>query len=258
MNIFWVLLRKEWLESWRTYRVLVLLVVLAAFGILSPVTARYMPQIIQLASTDQAELAALAEIIPEPHPFDSVVQLARNVTGSGLIVIIVLTMGIVSREKQTGTIVLLLSRPVHRAVFLVAKLTIMVAVTLIGLLVASLICYLYTGLLFSTWLSLPNMLIMTVLLLLYLLVPAGYTFLGSTVLKSQFLAAGLGFSVWGLLGILGYVGELGPYLPSALVDSSILMFQGEAFQSWGAVLVSLALVGLSVLLTIVVFRRQEL
>ncbi|NOZ73089.1 MAG: hypothetical protein GXP38_14485 [Chloroflexi bacterium] len=45
---FLTALRKEWLELWRTYRLLVVGVVLLLFGLLSPLLAKYTPEIIKL------------------------------------------------------------------------------------------------------------------------------------------------------------------------------------------------------------------
>ncbi len=41
-------LRKEIIEQWRTSRLLVLLIVLGMFGMLSPLMAKFMPEIIRL------------------------------------------------------------------------------------------------------------------------------------------------------------------------------------------------------------------
>ena len=58
--MFWILYRKEWLESWRSYRLLILAIVMVAFGLLSPVTARFTPEIVKLAAGDQAGMEALS------------------------------------------------------------------------------------------------------------------------------------------------------------------------------------------------------
>ena len=48
MMSFFVALRKEWLEQWRTYRLLVTGVVLVVFGLTSPLIAKYTPELIKL------------------------------------------------------------------------------------------------------------------------------------------------------------------------------------------------------------------
>ena len=53
------LVRLEWLRLWRTYRLLVLVVVFAFFGLLGPLTAAYLPEIISLASQSEDLGAAI-------------------------------------------------------------------------------------------------------------------------------------------------------------------------------------------------------
>jgi hypothetical protein len=54
MNPFAVSVRKEWMEQWRNYRLLVLVVVLALFGLLAPFTARYGPELMKLLPNGEA------------------------------------------------------------------------------------------------------------------------------------------------------------------------------------------------------------
>jgi len=77
--------RLEWLRLWRTYRLLVLLVVFAFFGLLGPLTAAYLPEIVGLAT--QSEGLEAAVDLPEPVPTDGIVQYIGNISQLGLIVV---------------------------------------------------------------------------------------------------------------------------------------------------------------------------
>lgn len=77
--------RLEWLRLWRTYRLLVLVVVFAFFGLLGPLTAAYLPEIISLAS--QSDDLGAAIDLPEPTPVDGITQYIGNISQLGLIAV---------------------------------------------------------------------------------------------------------------------------------------------------------------------------
>lgn len=256
--MFQILFRKEVLENWRTNRLLILAVVLIAFGLLSPVTARFTPEIVKLAAGGDAQIDALAALIPTPTITDSVDQYLKNLTGIGMLVLVLLVMGLVAREKDKGTATMLLARPVGRTTFLAAKYTAFVLLVILCLLVAALACYIYTGLLFNAWLDPLTFIAINGLLLLYLLVPTTLTFLGSTLTRSSFAAAGIGLGGWALLGILGQIGLLADYMPGQLTSVAAGMARQHPFAGWPAVICSLLAIGVCLLLAALSFRQQEL
>src|SRR3990172_1804393 len=96
MRIFFVALRKELIEQWRTYRLLIALAVLVAFGFLSPLTAKYTPEILKLIPEGEA----MAKLFPAPSAPHAVAQ-----------------------EKDKGAAAMMLVKPLPRGAFLAAKFT---------------------------------------------------------------------------------------------------------------------------------------
>ena len=117
MNGFRVLLRKELAEAWQTRRLPVVAGLFAVIGMLSPLTARYLPEILQAALGDQLPVA-----LPTPTAVDAVEQLQKNLAQLGALAAIALAMGSVSGELDRGTAALVLAQPVTRPAFLAAKL----------------------------------------------------------------------------------------------------------------------------------------
>ena len=115
--LFWVALRKELLEQWRTYRMLVVGAVLLAFGLLSPLTARLTPELIRLIPNGDQ----LAGLIPAPTALDAAAQYLKNMSQFAVILALLLTMGSVTQEKERGTAAMMLSKPLPRWAFLAAK-----------------------------------------------------------------------------------------------------------------------------------------
>ena len=116
MNGFAILLRKELLEAWRTRRLPVVAVLFLVVGIVSPLTARYLPEIIK-ALGGQVQIS-----IPTPVAADALAQLQKNLGQLGALAAIALAMGSVSGELDRGTAALVLAQPATRAAFLGAKL----------------------------------------------------------------------------------------------------------------------------------------
>src|SRR5690606_21638030 len=114
----WAALRKEWLEQWRTSRLLIAAVVLTAFGFSAPLLAYFTPALIAMLP----EAEALAGLIPPPTVGDAVAQYVENLSQFGTLLALLLTMGVVAQEKEKGTAALVLSKPLPRWAFLLAKL----------------------------------------------------------------------------------------------------------------------------------------
>lgn len=77
--------RLEWLRLWRTYRLLILVVVFAFFGLLGPLTAAYLPEIISLAS--QSDDLGMAIDLPDAVPADGIEQYIGNISQLGLVAV---------------------------------------------------------------------------------------------------------------------------------------------------------------------------
>ncbi|HYM82723.1 MAG TPA: ABC transporter permease subunit, partial [Candidatus Dormibacteraeota bacterium] len=204
------LLRKEMLESWRTRRLPVAVALFAVIGILSPLTARFLPEILKAALGEQLTIP-----IPTPTSADAIDQLQKNLGQFGAFTAIALAMGSVASEKERGTAAFILTKPASRASFLGAKLVVLGLVLLIATLVANLIAWAYTWVLFEP-LPIGGWLAMAELAWLTLLVWGSVTFLASTVTRSMAAAAGLGFASLIGLSLLAAIPTVARFLPAGL------------------------------------------
>ncbi|MBN1657507.1 MAG: ABC transporter permease subunit [Anaerolineae bacterium] len=250
---FLVSLQKEMLGLARTYRLLILAIVLVVFGLLSPLMAKLMPDLMGVIPGAEQ----FAPLIPEPTMADAVTQYVGNLTEFGLLLALLVTMGTVAQEKERGTAVLVLVKPLPRSVFLLAKFVALALAFLLCLAVAGLGGYYYTLLLFGApdawaWLAL------NLLLWVYLLVYVALTLLASVLTRSQVAAAGVGLGAMLLLGLVGAIPGLAHYLPGQLPRWGTALLTDPTARSWPALWISLGLIGISLIAAWVVFRRQEL
>ena len=91
MSGFRVLLRKELLEAWRTRRLPVVAVLFLIVGIMSPLTARYLNEILKMSLGDQVPMN-----LPVPTAEAALGQLQKNLGQLGAFAAIALAMGSVS------------------------------------------------------------------------------------------------------------------------------------------------------------------
>ncbi len=243
------------LEQWRSYRLLIVVAVLVAMGILGPLSARYLNELmLAIPGTPPG----LESVLPKPDALLGVQQLVKNLAQFGLILALLVPMGSVVSEKNSGTAAITLSKPVSRAAFLTAKFGALKIVFMIGILLGTLAGYAYIGMLFE-WLPVPGFVWLAILLGLYVLTYASLALFASSVAPSQLAAAGLAIGLAGVLGILGAIPQLGVYLPGSLIGWGEALALGKWIEpSWWAVGVSVGIILVSGVSAWLAFRRQEL
>jgi ABC-2 type transport system permease protein len=254
VRILWVVLRKELMEQWRSYRLLIVGVVLLLFGLASPLLAKYTPEILRLALP---EGEAILSLIPPPTVVDAVSQYLKNITQFGVLLAVLMTMGAVALEKDKGTAGLMLVKPIPRGIFLSAKFVALGLTFAAGILLAAVAGYYYTLLLFeplslSAWLGLNG------LLLVFILVYVALTLLCSTLTESQVVSGGLALGFVVVLSGLGAVPRLGDYLPGQLNAWAAGLFTANGEPAWIALAVSLGLIVGALAVAWLFFERQEL
>lgn len=253
---FIVLLGKELREQARTHRFLATILVFVAFaGLLSPIVAKVMPELFENLPTGTGQTISIQ--MPEPTASDAIAQFLKNLTQTGVIVLILVVMGTVAQERERGTAVTVLSKPVSRLSFLMAKFTALTLMLAFSLVLSALACWYYTLVLFG---ALDAMVFLKVSLLaaLYLWTILAVTFLCSTLFKSQVAAGGLAVGLYALLSVLSVVPQAKPYLPAALVDGAGKLALGHSADLGWAVVTSLIVVLACLVVADWTFERREL
>jgi ABC-2 type transport system permease protein len=247
------LLRKELLEQWRTMRLPIVAAVFLLVGLASPLLARFTPEILKAVGGDQFSI-----VLPTPTAADAWAQLAKNLGQFGALVAVLLAMGSVATEKERGTAALILTKPAGRDAFLLAKMVAIATTLGISTAIAGAGAWLYTLILFEP-LPVAGFVAAMLLQWLALVAYAAVTFLGSTLTRSALAAAGLGVAAFIVLGILGIIPAIGPYLPTGLGDPARALALGlPGVDALGPAVASIVLVAALFAAAALAFRRQEL
>jgi ABC-2 type transport system permease protein len=250
--LFITSLRKELMELFRTGRAFIILAVVLTFGLTSPMVAKYTPEILSLIP----ETEILTDLIPEPTLLDAVNQFMKNTYQFGLILAILVTMGSVVREKDTGTASMVLVKPLPRATFIISKFTALAMIFLGCILLSSLGAYYYSVLLFIAP-DLGPWLWMTLILWLLILVYVAITLAFSTLFRSQAVAAGLAFGLMLLFSLMSSFPGLARYTPGYLLTWAGHQFTNNPIVGWTSLIISLAIVVTSLLIACISIRYQE-
>jgi len=258
MRSFTVLFEKELRESLRTKRFLVLACVFLSFAIMSPMMARFMGELLELL-LPAGDAEAFMVLFPDPTWIDSYVQFYGNMSQIGAIVIAIMFMGLVIREKKSGSIDLLFCKGVTPTPFILSKFCVAVCITLVSLLLAILVNFGYTVLLFEEGGQLGYVLLGVGAYGVFVMMLVAMAVLASTVAKSTAASA-----VWCILGfmlilLISALPTIGRFLPGALASNNAAITQGY-FDSdlWLQMGVTLALAAGFLLLAIWRLKKQEL
>lgn len=257
MNAFTILLRKEFLEAWRTRRAPVVLALFAVMGMLAPLIARFTPELVAASGG-----AGLATALPTPTAADAVDQFLKMAGQIGAFMAVLLAMGTVAGDRERGTAALVLTKPVGRGAYLWAKLLTLAGILGGGVAAAGVAAAIYTAVLFQP-LPLPGLAEAFALVWVGLLVPTAITFLGSVVGRSPAVAAGLGFA-WIVLGsVVAALPVIGADMPAALTGQARALALGvgpapSGSELGGPLLASLLILGASAAIASRAFAHQEL
>ncbi len=252
-----VLFRKEIREILRTSRIYVIPGLFLFFGLLSPITAKMMPQLLRSLSAP----GGVQITLPPPVARDAFTQLFKNLAQTGVIAVILTVMGALAEEKNRGTAVLVVSKPVSRTAMVWTKLASNSLLIIFATALAYVAALYYTMILFPGT-PVRESLFGTLALLVYLLFVGAMTIAASAVARSQVAAGGLALAGYFVISLLPIFGRFfAKWTPGALVGLQTDLLTGKASMLKDAVPTMAVAVALGLVLVALgsaAFERQEL
>ncbi len=246
--------RKESVEILRTWRIWVLPGIVLFFALSGPFMARFTPQIIKAVTSGQSGMVIE---VPDPTYLDSYAQWIKNLSQIVLFAVVIIYGGLVSSERKSGTAVLVLTKPVSRTAFVLAKST--VHMLLLGLTVSlgTMLTWALTAAIFGD--APPGgLLLASGAWLAFGLLFIGVMTLLSVALRSQAGAAGLGLAIYALVSIASIWRPAGEFTPAGLVGAPAAIAMGKAVPVLWPAVTSLLAAAAFVAAAAMLFRRQEL
>lgn len=249
--------RLEWLRLWRTYRLLVLVVVFAFFGLLGPLTAAYLPEIISLASQSE-DLGAAIEL-PDAVPADGISQYIGNISQLGLIAVAAVAALALAVDSRPGLAAFYRSRqPAARSWILprwAATSLAAAAAWTVGLLAA-----VYETVVLIGPLPVAGMIVGWAAWVLYLAFAVAVVAVSAGLVRSTVAVTVVAVGLLVVLALVGLIPQVGEWLPSYLVGAPVAMAEesAEASDFARAAAVSIVATGVLLLAAARLVRRREL
>jgi len=246
-------LNKEIKEYVKTPKLLIIMCLFIFFAILSPLTARYMNELISLLAED------VQITFPDPTFTDAWVQFYKNTTSLCLIVYLIIMTGTVAQEKNKGSIMLVLTKKVSRFNFLFSKFVGGALLMTAGLFASLLVSGLYTQILFKEVIY-DGLLISIVLMWLMGLFYTALAILASVISKTPTIAALLGFVGYAFFNLLNVSSSLQKFNPSGASSLVNSILYNTSSSSTNMICLISTVVGTVLMfsLSYVIFKKQEI
>lgn len=255
MNQLSALFKKEIMESVRNFKLFVLLTVFIIIGIISPLTALLMPDIMELVMED-------ARISFEPPPvaaLDAYTQFFGNMNQLGLPILVIVTGSILTNEFSRNTLVNLLTKGLRRHNVMLVKFSYTVLMWTAAYAAGAVTAYLYTIYYWDD--ELENILVAFSLTWVYGIFLISIIMLSSAIFRTSFLGVLFtALSVVILMIITSIYPPAAEYLPQYLITSNAGLLTGEMIVSdvLPALLITAAVSILIFLLSTAVFNKAEI
>lgn len=235
-----ILIKYQWTLLWRTQRVLILLGLGVFLGLLSAVTARYLPEILAFALA----LDGLENIpIPDATVREAYAQLIGNLSQLYMMMLLFVFASYVHYEARSGYAETYYTLPFTKMDHVVSKTLVMFVLLVVSVYFSALWFGVYTQLLFGEMAWARLFIAMIPMITLF------YLFYGLTVLaytltqRFSFSLLITFFVYFGLITLTMFEGEAFSFFPQALMISPMQVFAQT--RSTGSVL------GLSLLYLVV-------
>jgi ABC-2 type transport system permease protein len=241
--------RLELLRLFRTHRIWILLGVFALFGALGPLTARFLPEIVE-AVGGGVEIA-----VPPPSQELAMAGYLGNALQIGVLAIAFVAAAALAFDSRPEMAVYLRTRATIPRILTPRYVVNMVA-AVFSFIIGTTIAYVGSVILIGAPL-LGGTLYATLLLSVYLVFVVALTGLAASLVRSIPGAALITVAALIVIGIIGLIPQVDAWLPSRLVGSFDALIAGGGFDYWGPLVVTIVLSMGAIAASITLMERRE-
>jgi ABC-2 type transport system permease protein len=248
--------KKEWVESIRTGKLLIMVIIFTLFGIMNPAMAKLTPWLYDKLSDSMAEQG----IIVNEMTVDAMTswgQYYKNVP-MGIIVLVVMFCGILVGEYQKGTLINILTKGLSRWKVITAKSVISILIWTICYWLSYGITYGYNAYFWDN--SIANHLFASAFCI-YLI---GIWFISLILVGSVFFESSSGVLLFtGAIFVLVYLASMIPtikeYLPTELLGASSMLPNASKPSDYiKSIVVTLVSMTVGYVITIIKFNKKRI
>ncbi len=254
MRGFLAFTKKELTEQVRTYKAFILLSIFFVFGMMSPLTAKLLPDIFSNLSIEGMKI-----ILPTPTYIDAYTQFFKNTTQMGIIIVLLVFSGIIAQEVSKGTLINVLSKGLSRKAVILAKYFTSVCVWTISFTLSSLTCFGYTVFLFGKH-STENLLFSLFCLWMFGAFVLAVILMSGTLVNGNYGGLLISALVLGGLLLINIIPKLSKYNPVRLVSNNIALLTNsvKVIDETATVLITVFLTVVCLIATLLIFNKKTL
>ncbi|PMC40281.1 hypothetical protein CJ195_00795 [Bacillus sp. UMB0899] len=256
MRNLYVLWKKEMIESSKNGKWIWLPIVFMIIGITQPITSYYMPEILEHAG-NLPEGATIS--IPTPTGAEVLAGTLSQYGTVGTLLFILATMGVISNEKSSGAVTLVMVRPVSSLQYVTSKWLGQLIIAIVSLFASYSLTWYYTNLLFTSvdWLLfLQSFLIYS----LWITLIVTFTICMGTIFKGNGAIAGVSISFLGALSLLtSLLPKFMNWSPANLREHATILLMGQPAQDYLLLTLSFSIFICIIffVLAVISFKRTE-
>ncbi len=248
------MLKKEFIEMFRNYKILIIPIVFMLLAAMQPVTYYYLPDILKYATLSEGAIIQ----IPTPSPSETVYSIYGQLNQVGLLILVLISMGSIINEVKSGVAETILVKPIAIKNYILSKWIAYFTLTIFSTFLALIVGKYYTTQLIgpTTWSIIFKS---TLIFILYLLFFIGLNLLLSSILNSGIAAGGITILIAITLGIISSFSLKFWFLPSYLLNISNGILFEQSLDNWGLSIIFTVLYILTMFyLSIFFFNKKEL
>ena len=249
-------MKKEITEQIRSSRLMVLGILFVLFGIMNPAVAKLTPWLFEIMADSLAESGMTVTDVTVTA-MDSWVQFFKNMP-MALIAFVLLESSIFTKEYQTGTLLLSLTKGLSRYKVVISKAAVLTVLWTVGYWVCFGITYGYNAYFWDNAIA-QNLMFSVVCWWVFGLWVISLTVLFSTVSTSN---TGVLLGAGGVVlasYLLGMIPKIGKYLPTRLTDGNSLIYGAAEAKVYTVPLILVAVTGAACFVGgLAVFNKKQL
>lgn len=247
------LIRLEILRMARTRRWLLMVGVYAFFGLVGPLMARYLTEIVESFGGDEISIVAA-----DPTPLDGVVQFVSNAGQLGVLAVIVVAAAALALDARPEIAAFLRTRVADARTLIVPRVLVVTVTAALALAVGTALAWVVTAAVLGGLPAGP-MLLGTLLGALFLAVVVALVALVATLTRGVVGTVFASIAAAIAMPVLALIPPLAPWLPSQLMTAVAGLVDGAPATDYVRAVVT-SLVAIAAFLTIATHRlnRREL
>jgi ABC-2 type transport system permease protein len=216
MNGTIALLKKELLEQWRTNKILILVLGFLFSGLQGPVITKLLPELIKNSSSS---LQGIQITIPEQTALDAILSYVSQMSAFPALILILVVMGPLAGERERGTQVFVLTKPVTRSQFILAKYFTYLGILVGAVILTAIASTYYTLLLFSNSFDFGPFVVLNLGVISYISYILALVVLCSSLFKTPVAAGGVSFVAFLVIdNLVKFIPNWTKFFPQAIFD----------------------------------------